>query len=249
MFRTIKTLWLRQLKKYWRSKARMLSSLGMPILLLVALGYGFGPTIAKTGGGNYMDFIAPGVVGMAILFASVFNGIELIADRQFGFLKETMVAPVPRSAIMIGRTLGGATTAVAQGLIVLVISMLIGFHDITFGGFLLSLVFMALEAILLTAFGTAVATRMNDMQAYPLMINFIIMPMFFLSSALFPPENFPPLLQFITRINPITYAVDGVRYSLMSTPFPYLGLDFIVLVVLCAIVLGTGTYLFNKMQA
>lgn len=195
-----------------------------------------------------MSFIAPGVVGMAILFASVFNGIELIADRQFGFLKETLVAPVPRSAIMIGRTLGGATVAVCQGLLVLVVSVFFGLHSITVGGFLFSLVFMALEAFLLTSFGTAVATQMNDMQAYPLMINFIIMPMFFLSSALFPPENFPPLLQFIARINPITYAVDGIRASLINSVTPHFSLDFTVLIVLCALVLALGTHLFAKME-
>src|SRR5580704_11766705 len=125
---TIYILWIRQLKRYVRSRARIIGSLGQPLLFLLGLGFGMGPVFQKAGMGNYIQFLAPGVIAMTVLFSSVFSGIELIWDRQFGFLKETLVAPVPRLAIMLGRTLGGATVAVLQGLIVVVICLLAGFR-------------------------------------------------------------------------------------------------------------------------
>ncbi len=115
MIRTIYILWLRQLKRYLRSHSRIVGSLGQPLLFLIALGYGFGPVFQKAGQGNYLEFLAPGVIAMTILFTSIFSGIEIIWDKQFGFLKETLVAPVSRLNIMIGRTLGGATVATIQG--------------------------------------------------------------------------------------------------------------------------------------
>src|SRR6266852_4643532 len=120
-------LWLRQLKRYIRSKPRIIASLGQPLLFLIALGFGFGPIFQRAGQGNYIQFLAPGVIGMTVLFTAIFSGIELIWDRQFGFLKETLVAPVPRVLIMTGRTLGGATVAMIQGLIVAIICGVAGF--------------------------------------------------------------------------------------------------------------------------
>src|SRR5258705_9158349 len=121
-------LWLRQIKRYFRSRARIVGSLGQPLLFLLSLGFGFGPIFRRAGQGNYIQFLAPGVIAMTVLFSAIFNGIELIWDRQFGFLKETLVAPVPRVTIMIGRTLGGATTSVMQGLIVAVACFIVGFR-------------------------------------------------------------------------------------------------------------------------
>ena len=124
----IYVLWLRQIKRYFRSRARIIGSLGQPLLFLLALGFGFGPIFQRAGQGNYIQFLAPGVIAMTVLFSGIFNGIELIWDRQFGFLKETLVAPVPRVTIMIGRTLGGATTSVMQGLIVVIACAIVGFR-------------------------------------------------------------------------------------------------------------------------
>src|ERR1700734_4181526 len=124
-------LWVRSVKRYVRSKPRIIAALGQPLLFLIALGFGFGPIFQKAGQGNYIQFLAPGVIAMTILFTAIFSGIELIWDRQFGFLKETLVAPVPRILIMIGRTLGGATVALLQGVIVIILCLLAGFriHD------------------------------------------------------------------------------------------------------------------------
>src|SRR6266699_7074126 len=124
----IYVLWLRQVKRYVRSRARIIASLGQPLLFLLAFGFGFGPIFQKAGQGNYIQFLAPGVIAMTVLFTSIFSGIELIWDRQFGFLKETLVAPVPRILIMVGRTLGGATVAVVQGLVVAIICGIAGFR-------------------------------------------------------------------------------------------------------------------------
>ncbi len=126
--KAIYILWLRQLKRYFRSRSRMIGSLGQPALFLVALGFGFGPIFQRAGGGNYLTFLAPGVIAQGILFTAIFSGIELIWDRQFGFLKETLVAPISRAEIMIGRTLGGATIAVIQGAIILLLTLVIGFR-------------------------------------------------------------------------------------------------------------------------
>jgi ABC-2 type transport system permease protein len=121
-------LWLRELKRYTRSRAQIVASLGQPLLYLLVLGFGLGPVFKRAGNGDYFQFIAPGVIGMSVLFSSIFSGLGLLWDRQFGFLKETLVAPVSRMQIMIGRTLGGATVACIQGLLVMVICLIAGFR-------------------------------------------------------------------------------------------------------------------------
>ena len=124
-------LWLRELKRYMRSRAQIVASLGQPMLYLLVLGFGLGPVFQRAGNGSYLQFMAPGVIGMTVLFSSIFSGLGLLWDRQFGFLKETLVAPVPRLQIMIGRTLGGATVAVIQGLLVTVVCVIAGFRPVT----------------------------------------------------------------------------------------------------------------------
>ena len=238
-------MWLRQLKRYWRSRARMIGSIGQPLLFLVALGFGFGNIFQKAGQGNYIEFLTPGIIAMSILFTGMFSGIEVIWDRQFGFLKETLVAPVSRAKIMIGRTLGGATVSFLQGLFILVLSLLFGFK-LNIIGLPLAIVFMLLIALLFTAFGTAIGSVLGDMQAFPLIINFIIMPLFFLSGALFPLDNVPKALSIILRLNPLSYGVDGVRGALLGVFKLGLFTDFVVIILTTIIVGIIGTYLFSK---
>lgn len=170
---------MRQLKRYLRSRSRVIGSLAQPLLFLVALGYGLGPVFQKAGEGNYVQFLVPGVVGMAIIFSSVFSGIEIIWDKQFGFLKETLVAPVSRVNIMIGRTLGGATTATMQGIIVFIIATLIGFKIQSVSSVIFAILLMLLIALLFTALGTIIASQLDDMQGFQLIVNFLVMPLFF----------------------------------------------------------------------
>lgn len=245
---TIYILWLRQLKRYSRSKARILGSLAQPLLFLVALGYGFGPIFQKAGQGNYIQFLAPGVIAMGILFTAVFSGIEIIWDRQFGFLKETLVAPISRLNIMIGRTLGGATVAVTQGIIVLILSFIAGFRLSSLALLPVALIFMFLIALLFTALGTAIASVLEDMQGFQFIMNFMVMPLFFLSGALFPLQGLPATIETIARVDPLAYGVDGLRDTLINVTHFGLLLDFVVLGTITAILVAVGSYLFSKIQ-
>ncbi len=245
---TVYILWLRQLKRYLRSRSRIIGSLGQPVLFLVALGFGFGPIFQRAGGGNYIDFLSPGVIAQGILFTAIFSGIELIWDRQFGFLKETLVAPVSRLSIMIGRTLGGATIATMQGIIVLILTLLVGFRPQSITGLPIAIALMFLIALLFTALGTAIASVLEDFQGFQLIMNFLVMPLFFLSGALFPLKSAPEFLQVISKINPLSYGVDGLRQSLIGMGTFGLTLDFAVLSILTIIVLIIGSYLFSKIE-
>ena len=247
MSSVVYVMWLRQLKRYWRSKARMIGTLGQPILFLVALGYGLGAVFQQAGQGSYIQFLAPGIIAMSVLFTAMFNGIEIIWDRQFGFLKETLVAPVPRIKIMIGRTLGGATVAFLQGIFIAIISLFLGFHITNFMNIPLTLVFMFMTAFLFTAIGIAIASLLKDMNAFPLIINFVIMPLFFLSGALFPVNDAPKLLQTIIKINPLSYGVDGIRGSLLTSTFG-LHVDFIVLGIWIIVASMIGSYFFSRIE-
>ncbi len=242
-------LWLRQLKRQIRSKSRIIGSIGQPILFLVAFGFGLGPIFSKAGGGNYMDFIAPGIIAMGILFNAVFTGMEIIWDKQFGFLKETLVAPVSRTEIMIGRTLGGATIAVAQGVIVFIITLCVGFHPTSVLGFFEALIFMFLIALLFTSIGTAIASVLEDMQGFGLIVNFFIMPIFFLSGALFPLIGLPSVVSFLAHIDPLTYGVDAIRGALVGGNFFSLSTDALVLTLVTASFVALGSYLFGKIEA
>jgi ABC-2 type transport system permease protein len=245
---TIYILWLRQLKRYFRSKTRIIGSLGQPLLFLIALGFGMGPVYQKAKGENYINFLAPGVMAMGIIFTATFSGIEIIWDRQFGFLKETLVAPTSRLNIMLGRTLGGATVATLQGVIILCLSLPAGFRPVLSPVMPLALLFIFLIALLFTALGTAIASVMQDFQGFQLIINFLIMPLFFLSGSLFPLDGLPVPLKIITRLNPLSYGVDGLRHTLINTYHFGLLPDFLVLGCLTAAVLILGSYLFSKIQ-
>jgi ABC-2 type transport system permease protein len=241
-------MWSRQLKRYWRSRARIIGSLAQPILFLVALGFGFGPIFQAAGGGNYIEFLAPGIIAMSVLFTAMFNGIEIIWDRQFGFLKETLVAPVSRYKIMIGRTLGGATVASIQGIIVFLISLAIGFSPVNWFMVPLAFIFVFLIAILFTSLGTAIASRLEDMQGFQLIMNFIIMPIFFLSGALFPLDNLGKALGIVIKLNPLSYGVDGIRGALTGVFTLGINFDLIVLLGVSLIIGLIGSYLFSKAQ-
>ncbi len=241
-------LWLRELKRYVRSRAQIIASLGQPVLYLLALGFGLSPVFEKAGHGSYFQFVAPGVVSMTILFSSVFSGIAMLWDRQFGFLKETLVAPVPRIQVMIGRTLGGATVAVIQGLLVFAVCLISGFRPHHWIGFLPAMLFMLLIAIVFAALGTAFGSIVQDMQGFQLIMNFMVLPIFFLSGALFPLENLPKPLVIITHIDPLTYGVDAMRGALIANTKFGFQLDTLLLCLIGTAFLATGAYLFSRIQ-
>jgi len=241
-------LWLRELKRYVRSRSQIVASLGQPLLYLLALGFGLGPVFRKAGNGSYLQFIAPGVIGMTVLFSSVFSGIGLLWDRQFGFLKETLVAPVPRIRIMIGKALGGATVAVVQGLLVVVVCLAIGFRPSNVAAIPLALLFMALIATVFASLGIAIGSKLENMQGFQLIMNFLVLPIFFLSGALFPLTNLPKALAVVTSVDPLTYGIDGMRGALSGISHFGMLTDIGVLCCVALALIALGSYFFSKIQ-
>ena len=245
----IYTIWLRNLKRYIRSKSRIIGSLGMPLFFLLVMGFGLNSVLTLPGGGDsYIKYIIPGVVSMSVFFTSMFSGIQIIWDKQFGFLKETLVAPVSRIKIMIGQTIGGATTSLIQGLLILIVSLFVAGFISNIPGFLIAIIFMVLIGISFTAFGIAIASRMEDMQGFQLIMNFIIFPIIGLSGAFFPLNNLPIWLKALTRIDPLTYGVEGVRYGLLGTSQINPIFSLIFMSAFAVIMIIIGALLFNKLE-
>jgi len=241
-------LWLRELKRYTRSRAQIVASLGQPLLYLLVLGFGLGPVFQQAGKGSYIQFVAPGVVGMSILFTSIFSGIGLLWDRQFGFLKETLVAPVPRTNVMIGRTLGGATVATIQGSLILTVCLIAGFRPAHWTTVPLAFLFMILTAIVFAGLGTAIGSFLENMQGFQLIMNFLVMPIFFLSGALFPLTNLPKLLSAATSLDPLSYGIDGLRGALIGLSHYGFLTNVSVLSVVAIFFVAIGGYFFSKIQ-
>ena len=241
-------LWLREVKRYLRSRPQIVASLAQPLLYLLALGFGLGPVFQRSGQGSYLQFIAPGVVGMSILFTSTFSGIGLLWDRQFGFLKETLVAPVPRLQIMAGRTLGGATTALVQGALILAVCLVAGFRPQNWAAVPVALLFMALIAVVFAALGTAIGSSLRDMQGFQMTMNFLVMPIFFLSGALFPLADLPAALTVATRVDPLSYGIDGLRGAFIDHSYFGMVTDAAILGVVASCFLVLGAWAFSKVQ-
>jgi ABC-2 type transport system permease protein len=247
-FQAIYIMWLRQMKRFVRSKSRLVSSIVQPLFFLFILGSGFRVATFE-GVDDYLSFLAPGIIAMAILFSSMFTGISVLWDKQFGFLQEVLVAPVSRFSIIIGRTLGGATVALIQGFIILLISLGLGVKISGVFGLLLTFVFMILIAFTAVGFGLVLASKMEDFQGFQLIMNLLIMPLLFLSSAFFP-VTANPTMKTISSFNPLFYMVDGLRGSLIigtATVNPPL-LDLLVVLVVCIIMMGLGSYFFSKSE-
>lgn len=246
---TIYIMWLREMKKFFRNKSRLIGALGQPLLFLLSLGYGLGSVFQAAGQGNYIEFLAPGIIGMSIIFGSVFNGMSLIWDRQFGFLKETLVAPVSRINIMLGRTLGGATTAMLQGCVVLVITLFVGFHPYAWGLLVPAVLVMLLVGLLFNAVGLLGGALFSDFQGFQLIMNFLVMPLFFLSGSLFPLKNAPAVLQWIARFDPLAYGIDGLRGLLINASVYGVWLDVLILGGITLVFLGLSSWAFSRIQA
>ncbi|MFB6183499.1 MAG: ABC transporter permease [Haloarculaceae archaeon] len=247
----IYVLWLREMKRYRRSKARIASTLALPFLFLVGFWYGFGTVRfpGATGGVSYLQFLVPGIVGMTMLFSASFGGISVIFDRQFGFLKEILVTPVDRVSIALGRVAGSTTTAVIQGVLILILSIGIGFRPVSWLGLLPALGFMILIGATFIGLGLAVASRIDDFQAFNLLFNFVLFPLLFLSGAIYPVANFPTPIRYVTYVNPLTYGVDGLRGVLVgASMFPPL-VDFVVVAGFALAFVVVGAYAFEGTDA
>jgi ABC-2 type transport system permease protein len=249
MMEAIYTIWLREVKIFTRVRSRVAGSLATPIFWLAFVGVGFSSSFRFPGLSiDYMDFITPGIVGMTLLFSSMFSGLSVLWDKQFGFMKEMLVAPVKRTTIVLGKTVGGTTIALFQGIMILLISIAMGVN-IDLSGFFMALVFMILISVSFVSLGIVFASRMEDPHGFQMIMSFVMMPVFFLSGALFPLERLPLWLKSLTYLDPLTYGVDGLRGSLVHmNQFP-LWLDFSVLLVFSIAMLSLGGYLFRSMEA
>lgn len=249
----IYTMWLREMKRFLRVKARVVGSLLMPLFFLAFLGLpmSFMPARQIPGleGIGYLDFLAPGIVGMTLLFAGTMSGASVIWDKEFGFLKEVLVAPVNRFSVILGRSLGGMTTAIIQALVIVGIAVAMGVELSSVSGFFLAIVIMILTCAAFTGFGLIIATKLGNLEGFMAIMNLIVFPIFFLSGALFPIQSMPSWLRYIMYINPLTYGIDGLRGTLIGVAAFPLWLDFTVLLILCVALATLGSYFFSKMEA
>ena len=240
-------LWKREIIRFFRSKSRVIGSLGMPFFFLAILGSGLNNAFALPTGGNYLQFIAPGIIGMVLMFGSMFSGIIVLMDRQFGFLKETLVAPVSRLAIVVGKALGGATTAVIQGIIIMFIAIILGAQIKVLSVFTLVL-FMFLISFMFVSLGIAIASKMEDMHGFQLIMNFFIMPLFFLSGALFPLSSAPLILRTASMFDPLTYGVAGLRFLLTGASEIPFTTSLAVISAFTTTFIALAIYFFNNIE-
>jgi ABC-2 type transport system permease protein len=244
-------LWLREMKRYFRAKSRIIGSLLQPLFFLAFLGLGFN-RMAVPGveaGVNYINFLVPGILGMTLLFSSSMQGLSVLWDREFGFLKEIMVAPVSRVSIILGRIAGGTTTTLIQGLLVLLLSLALGFKIAHATSLLLVLAFMILIAFTFIGLGLIFASKMKDMQGFGIIINFIIFPLFFLSGALYPLKNLPWVIRALSYADPLTYGIDGMRGVLIGVNALPVVVDLLIMAGFALIMLFLGAWFFEKSES
>ncbi|KYK21011.1 multidrug ABC transporter permease [Thermoplasmatales archaeon SM1-50] len=249
-FQAIYMLWLRQMKRFLRTKSRVVATIVQPLFFLFILGFGLNIAIFPGMEGSYITFLAPGIIAMAILFSSMFTGVSVLWDRQSGFLQEVLVAPVSRLSIVIGRTFGGATVALIQGLIIMVIAIVLGVQISGLRGFLLTIFFMILLSFTAVGFGLILASTMRDFEGFQSIMSLIVMPLMFLSSSFYPiNESLPDWLRILSFCNPLFYMVDGIRGSFTGINYvipPLINLGIIL--VICIIIMVLGTHFFNKSE-
>jgi ABC-2 type transport system permease protein len=215
------TIWYRDVLRFLRDRARILASLGQPLLFLFVFGTGLAPAMSATTGGalDFRQFMFPGILAMTVLFTGIFSAVSIVWDREFGFLKEVMVAPVSRTAIALGKVAGGATVAMFQGIIVLLLAPAVGVK-LTLAEVVVIIGLMLLLATVMTSFGILIAARQKTMEGVQMMMQFLLMPMFFLSGAFFPLRGVPLWLAWLSRVDPVTYGVDSLRQAALGRTAP-----------------------------
>jgi ABC-2 type transport system permease protein len=265
------TIWLREATTFWREKGRIIGMVGQPLLYLLILGNGItaGMKLNSAGSVGYIQFLYPGVIAMSVLFTSIFSAISIIWDREFGFMKEVLVAPVPRWGVAMGKALGGATTAVAQAVIMVAMAPLVGISLTPI--VIIEIILLAfLMSLAVTSLGIVVAARMSSMQGFQMIMNFLVMPIYFLSGAMFPLTSAPTWLKSAMTVDPLTYGVDAMRNVVFShttiaangqlVPLlelakrsglvhSSLGYDVLLMTLVTAAFAALGIWSFNKTEA
>lgn len=248
---SIYALWLRDVTRFVRTPSRIIGSIAMPLLFLVFLGFGFGgasiPALPE--GVDYFQYLVPGMIGFTMLFGASFAGLSILSDREVGFLKEILVAPTSRTSIVLGRIAGGSTTALVQALLILLLSIPLGFRLTGVLSVPIALIFLVLIAVTFVGFGVALASQFRDSEGFGLVVQFVIFPLFFLSGAIYPISSVPEPIRLLALVNPLTYGVDGLRAALIGTSTYPLVLNLGVLVLSAAVMVAVGTYLFERVEA
>jgi len=249
-FQAIYVMWLREMKRFYRFKSRIIITFVQPLFFLVILGFGLRNISIASMKSDYFYFFAPGMVAMSTMFSSMFTGVTVLWDKQFGFLQEVLVAPVSRLSIIIGRILGGATTALIQGFIILFIVIALGMPIYSIFGLLLAIIFMIVISFTCVGFGLVLASKMRDWQTFPMITNLVLTPLLLVSSAFFPLKNLPTAASFAAQFNPIFYMVDGLRGSLLGVDNIFHPLiDLAILSGICILMIFLGSYFFSKSEA
>jgi ABC-2 type transport system permease protein len=220
------TIWLRDVLRFSRNRARIIASLGQPLLFLFVFGGGLSPAISNLGGGNldFKVFMFPGILAMTVLFTAIFSAVSIVWDREFGFLKEVMVAPVSRTAVALGKVAGGSTVAMFQGALVLLLAPLIGIR-LTVAQVVVLVGLMFVLASSLSALGILIAARQRTMEGFQMIMQFLLMPMFFLSGAFFPLQGVPLWMEWLSKVDPVTYGVDPLRQVALRESVPAMVLE------------------------
>lgn len=240
----------RELIKFFRERGRLVSTLARPVIWLFLVGGGMSRLVSPDMGMPYMQFIFPGIIGMTILFSSIFSSISIIWDKEFGFMKEMLVAPVPRFSLVVGKALSGTVVSTLQALVILLLFPFVGLEL----GVLQIVLILGISLLLsfcISSLGILIASFYESFESFSVIMNFIIMPMFFLSGAMYPVKLLPPVLGLFTRINPLTYGIDALKYmvfperKLLTHDFP-LSLDIAVIVLASAVFVVMAGYVFEK---
>src|SRR5437588_1897674 len=214
----IYTIWLREVTTFLRERSRIVGMIGQPLLYLLIVGQGIasGMSLNRAPGGiDYLKFMYPGIIGMGVLFTSIFSALSIVWDREFGFLKEVLVAPVPRWGIAVGKICGGATVAMVQSAILIALGPFVGV-TLSVAIVLQLLVLCFLMSFAVTSLGVLIAARMYSMQGFQMLMNFLVMPLYFLSGAMFPVQSAPPWMKTLMTIDPLTFGVDALRNVVFS---------------------------------
>jgi ABC-2 type transport system permease protein len=244
----IYTIWLRENIRFVRYKSRIITSIVTPLLWLIIFGTGLGSAVRFGGGSSaYQAFIFPGIIGQTVLFTAVFSGVSVIMDRQYGFLKEILVAPISRPSIVFGKALGISTTALIQGLILLLLSFIVGI-TMTPAIFLYSTVVIVLISLGLAGLGLLIASFTDSMEGFNLILSFIVLPIFLLSGALFPVSGLPSWLQVAVYLDPLTYGVDALRAIILGQSVLPLYVDLIVVTIFAIVMVMISAILFTMKE-
>lgn len=243
---TVYTMWLREMIRFERSKSRLIGSLATPLFFLIILGAGFG---SLPGGGSIpRSFFAPGFIGMTVLFSSLMGGVSIIWDREFGFLKEILIAPVSRFFVALGKAIGGVTTAMIQGVLIMIIAWFIGVEYVSLSGVLAAIAVMFLSGIGFMGLGIALASKIDSHEGFQMVMSFLTMPLVLLSGAFFPISRLPGWLSVLVYSNPLTYGVEALRWYLLGSSTIRIEHSIAVLVLFALAMITLGGKLFGKMR-